>query len=520
MPLSIPITGVGADYRVPGPFVELLFGQGPASASVGAREVVLVMPKISSGTWTAATLYPITNEADAETGAGAGSPLHRAARKFLQINKDAKLWGLPVSETSSAGGGTAATWTCLFATTPTARGTATVTICGEECSYGYSTSDTVTTIAAGIKASINAKPWLPVTADNSAGTLTVTAKLLGASQGTASIGVISARATVTTGTALTATASAAFLGFSTGVAGVDGTTTEAANTATALAALDSVRKYYIVSSAYDATTLGHLKTHIVNKSEPRRGLRSVGIASYTGTEANGSTIATGRNYERLQIVWFENPDNDCAEIAATVAAIRQKIEGVDASGPIEGSQVPGTRLGDHLNNAYTTSDWPTDTELNDALNDGLAPIKSTDSGPVLVMSVSTRSRNAAGTQDDFRAADTHRVSAGDLFADEVVADWNLNYAGMKFENDEFLADGLPNPNKTLRPNVLRPSIYKAHFYQLLQDFFDRAHLQEITATKASVRVVKTGQRMEVGSNLHVIDHSKQSSFRLAEVSTG
>ncbi len=515
MPLEIAITGVGPDWRVPGPYGEILFAQGPATAATDAREVVLVMPKLTGGTWTAATLYPITNEADAETGAGAGSPLHRAARKFLQINKDAKLWALPVAETSAAGGGTAPTWTCLFATTPTARGTATVWICGEACTYPYSTSDTVTTIGAGIKAAINGKPWLPVTADNVAGTVTVTAKLLGASQGTASIGVISARANVTTGTALTATPSAAFLGFSTGVAGVDGTTTEAANLATALAALDSVRKYYVVVSAYDATSVGHLKTHIVNKSEPRRGLRSVGIASYTGTEANGSTIATGRNYERLQIAWLENPDNDCAEIAATVAAIRHKAESRDATGCID-----ATSLADFLNNAYTPSDWPTDTELNDAINDGLAPIKSTDSGPVFVMSVNTRSRNAAGTQDDIRAADTHRVSGADLFMDEVLADWNLNYQSLKFEADEVLPDGKLNPNQALRPGVMRPSTYKPHFLQLLQDFHDRGHLQSITATKESARTRKFNQRLEVGSNLHIIDHAKVATFRLAEVSTG
>lgn len=514
---QIPITGVGADFRVPISAVEILFAQGPASASIGAREVVLVMPMTSSGTWTANTLNKIGNESDAETGAGAGSPLHRAARKFMQTNKDAKLSAVPYAA-SSGGTPAAATWTATFTTNPAATGSATVTVCGELCSYGYNSTDTVTTVAAGLKAAINAKPWLPVTADNSSGVLTLTAKIAGASQGTATVPVIACRAEVSTGTSITVATSGAHLG--TGVAGADGTTTEAANLATALAKLDSVRKYYIVVSTGDATSLGNLKTHISNKTEPRRGLRSVGIAAYQGTEANAATIATGLNYERIQLTWFENSDNDNAEIAATMAAIRQKIEAVDATGPIEGSQVPGTNLGDYLNNAYTTSDWPTDTELNDALNDGLTPILSTDAGPRIVMSVTTRSRNAAGTQADIRAADTHRVSGADLFADEVVADWNLNFAGKKFEDDEVLADGKPNPNQALRPNVIRPSIYKPHFKKLLQSFFDRGHLQELPATKESVRVVKTGQRMEVGSNLHIIDHAKQHTARLAEVSTG
>lgn len=512
MALQIPITGVAVDYRTPGGFAEILFAQGPASAAAGVREVVFVMPKLSSGTWTAATLYPVANEADAETGGGAGSPIHRGIRKFLQVNKDAKVWALPVAETSG-GSPVAATWTCTYATNATGRGTATVYICGEACSFTYATSDTVTTIAAGVKAAINAKPWLPVTADNSSGILTVTAKLLGSSQGTATVPVISARAEISTGTGTTISVSGTHLG--TGVAGADGTTTEAANTATALTTIDATRKYYIVSSAYDATTLGNIKTHIVNKSEPRRGLRSVAIAAHPGTLAAATTVATGRNYERLQLLWLEKPDNDCAEIAGAIAGIRQKKEGVDAT-----ANLATYPLSDILSNCYLNAEWPTDTDLNDAINDGLSPIQSTDNGPIWVMNVNTRSKNAAGTQDDFRATEAHRVSGADLQVDEVLVDWALNMAGKKLEDDETLADGKPNPNQKLRPGVVRPSTYKPSLIRMLQDFYDRGHSQNLQATKDSVRVLKNGSRLECGYNLHIIDHALQATFRVAEVSTG
>jgi phage tail sheath gpL-like len=512
MALQIPITGIGADWRVPGAYAECLFSQGPASVAAGEREVVFVMPLLSTGTWTAATLYKVGTEADAETGAGSGSPLHRGIRKFLKVNKDAKVYALPVAETVS-GSPIAATWTATFSTVPTARGVATVTILGEECSYGYTTTDTVTTIAAGVKDAINAKPWLPVTATNSSGILTVTAKLKGASQGTASIPVISARASVSTGTATTVAVSGAFVG--TGAAGVDGSTTEAANLTTALAVIDSVRKYYIVISAYDATSVGLLKTHIQNKSEPRRGLRSVGIAAYPGTEANAATIATGCNYERVQLLGFENPDNDCAEIAGAIAAIRQKAEGTDAT-----VNLAQYSLSDILNNPYSPADWWTDSEQNDAINDGVSPIVGTDKGPVWVMNINTRSKNSAGTQDDFRATECHRVSGCDLWVDEQLADWALNMAGKKLEADEVLANGKPNPNQTLRPGVIRASTYRPNIISHIQDFYDRSHLQDLTATKESVRVVKTGSRLECGLNLHIIDHALQSTFRVAEVSSG
>lgn len=513
----IPITGIDASWRVPGSYAEILFAQGPASAAAGVREVVFVMPKLSGGTWTAGVLYPVNNEAEAELGGGAGSPIHRGIRKFMQVNKDAKVWALPVAETSGGESLTAASWTCTFSTNATGRGTATVYICGEACSFTFANGDTVTTIAAGVKAAINAKPWLPVTADNSSGALTVTAKLIGASQGTSTVPVISARAEITSGVGTTISVSGTHLG--TEDAGVDGSTTEAANTATALATIDATRKYYIVTSAYDATTLGHFKAHIVNKSEPRRGLRSVAIAAHPGTLAAATTVATGLNYERIQLVWMEKPDSDCAEIAGLIAGIRQKAEARDATTncTVQNGTNP---LAGFISNAYSNADWPTDSDLNDAINDGLSPIKSTDNGPQWIMSTNTRSKNSAGTQDDFRATETHRVSGADLQVDEVLADWALNMAGKKFEDDEVLADGKPNPNQRSRPGVVRPSTYKPSLVRLLQDFYDRGHSQNLQATKDSVRVLKNGSRMECSYNLHIIDHDHVATFRVAEVSTG
>src|SRR5687768_7202982 len=197
----IPLTGISFDYRVPGAYAEILFGQGPASAAAGVREVVLVMPKISSGTWTAATLYgPIGNEKEVETGGGAGSPIHRAARMFLRANKDAKLYCLPCAETSG-GAPAAATATAVFANSATGSGTATVTICGEECQISIASGDSVTTLGDKLEDVINGKSWLPVTANNSAGTVTLTAKLQGTSQGTATVRIIRTRGTITSGIA-------------------------------------------------------------------------------------------------------------------------------------------------------------------------------------------------------------------------------------------------------------------------------------------------------------------------------
>ncbi|HTJ17827.1 MAG TPA: hypothetical protein VL494_13700 [Steroidobacteraceae bacterium] len=513
MSALIPITGVALDFRVPGAFAEILFAQGPASAAAGERQVVFVMPMLSTGTWTANTLYgPITDSKVAEDGAGAGSPLHRGIRKFLKHNKDAKVWAVPVAETTG-GSPVAGTMTITWATAPTGTGTTTVTVCGEDVSYSFKSTDTVTTISTAIRDAINAKSWLPVTASISAGVLTLTAKLKGISQGTASLGVIRVRGSISSGVATTIALSGAFVG--TTVAGAEGSTTEATQLSTALATLDAVRKYYIVSSANDATSLGNLKTHIVNKSEPRRGLRSRGITAYTGTGANGATIATGRNYERLHMFWQENSDHDCAEIAAAMAAIIQKAEQVDCT-----VNLAGYRLSDIISPCYDAADRPTDTEQNDAINDGLAPIGTDELGAYLVMHVNTRSKNSAGTQDDFRATEGHRVSGADQFVDDLLVNYSLNFSQKKFKPDDVLADGKFNPNQEQIANVVRPSTLVPFIKRKMDDYNSLGHLQDVEASKSSLRVLKNGSRAECGFDLHIIDHLLQATFRVAEVSTG
>ena len=511
----IPITGIGADWRVPGNYAEVLFAQGPASAAAGEREAVIVAPMLASGTtWTANTLYKINSAGEVETGAGAGSMCHRTARKFLKHNKDAKVSVVPYLPTVG-GSPAAATGVVTFATAPTGTGVANVNVVGEDNSYSYKSTDTVTTIATGVRDSINAKNWLPVTASIAAGVLTMTAKTMGASQGTATLGVIRFRASITSGTATTVAVSGAALGLGTGVAGVDGTTTEAAALATALATLDAVRKYYIVVSVNAATDLGNLTTHIVNKSEPRRGLRSVGVFGFTGTTAQAATINTARNYERLECYRQENSDHDSAELAGALAAILQKEESKDAT-----CNLSGYPLTDIINPCYDAADRPTDVEQNDDINDGCATIATNETGTYLVMHVNTRSKNSAGTQDDFRATEGHRRSGCDAFVDTLLATWALNFSAKKFKPDEMLADGKFNPNQSQIQGVVRPSTLKPVIQRLMDDFDALGHIQDLAASKESVRMIKNASRAECSLDLHIIDHLNVSTFRVAETSEG
>lgn len=514
----IPITGIPDTFRVPGAYAEILMAQGPASSAVGSRDVVLAMPMLAAGgSWTAATLYPIPNEQTAIDGGGVGSPIHRGVRKFLQANKTSKLWALPVAASSGAGLASA-TFEITYAGAPSKAGQTTVRVCDEDCTYSFTTTDTAATIAQGVRDIILNKRHLPVSAAAPAAVLTLTAKIGGISQGTAALGCIQVRTKIDPGCTTTVTASGEVGGT---VAGVDGATTEAANLTTALNAIASKRVYFIAISAMDTTSYGNLHTHISTKSAPNVGMRSVGIGAYPGVLADLATMALARNYERLQLVWQQNGDNTPSEIAANMAAIRAKHEDTDPAYNFAGYSDGGDWK---INGQYLTSDYPTAANQNDAINDGITPLATNGAGgSYIVMSVNTRSKTAAaGTVDDFRATETHRLSVCDHFTDRILSDWAKMYQGKKLASDELLADGTVNPNQKVIRGVIKPKqSLEPWVKSVLQEYEDKGYAQDAAASKASLRIVRcdtNSSRVECGCDLHVIDHAHQFTMRLAEVS--
>jgi len=513
----IPITGVPSNFRVPGQYAEVIFAQGPSTASTGPREVIIIAPKTATGTYVVNTVNSVTNENLAEVGGGSGSPLHRALRMVLRSNKQTKLWALPY-DASSGGGSAAATSTVTYAGAPTKTGVTTVTIASEPCSVSFSTTDTPTTIAANLVLVVNSRTFLPVTATSALGVVTLTAKIAGASQGDGTVPVIRVRAEIDTGVTTTV-ASSGHLGSV--VAGADGAVTELSNLTAALATIEARRFYYMGITMFSSTALTALRTHITNKSEPRPGLRSVGVAAFNGILATAQTTATGQNYERLQFVWQPQSEHDPAELMGNVIGIRQKRESTDSAFNLDGYSASDWLILP----AFASSDWPDTDDQNDALNDGVTPIASNGSRSYLVMSVTTRSKNSTGAVDDFRASETHRVSVADDFTDTLLLRHQLNYQNKKLKKDELLPDGSINVNQRLGRDVVTPETYKPFVRGILSEFGDPSapRLQDVVTSSTNMQVdvdPSNSGRLELGCDLHVIDLLHQLTARLAEVSTG
>lgn len=498
---------LASDFLVPGGYVQINLAMGPGTASVGERDVLIIAPKLAAGTWTAGVKYPVTSENDVISGAGAGSWAHTMTREFLVGNRQSRLFVMPVAPTS---GGTpvAATATRTVSGTPTASGYVDVFIMGEQIRYVFGTSDTPTTIAAGLAALVNGRTWLPVTATSSVGGLILTCKTAGASGNNSIFVVTQADA----GKGITWSAESGYL-----ASGADGTTTETANYATCLNNLLSDSSYYLVLAANDSTTLAALNSHLAACAEPKVGLRKRGIVGYNGTKSSATALATARNYERLHIVAQNNSYYTPGTMAAMYAAVTALLESQDPTNvPIGFSDGAF-----NIKSSPFVADWFTQTDINDLLTDGVIPIQSKVTGGAIVDGVTTRSKDSTKTYDDTRALYQERVSLCDYIAAEILSLYALTYAGKKLQADTKLDNGAVDLNQDYPPGVVKPQMVRDLFKGRIRFWEKNALIQEgdkaIKALDVSISSVNS-QRLNVRLDLKTVSHVRQLAATINEVS--
>jgi phage tail sheath gpL-like len=505
--VTFSVTGLPSSFRAPVIAAEIILGQGASNAPAGPRSAIYVAPMLASGaTASVGTVYEIGSDQEAQTLFGAGSPAHRACRMHIKANANGKLYVapyLPSSSTSLA----SATATLTVSGTATATGIAEVEVAGEPITFGWISGDTPTVIGEVLEAKINNLTHLPVTANNASGTVTLTAKIGGASQNSVHrIRVVS----VTAGTTVAVAASAALL-----TGGVEGSVTELSTFTTALGTLTAARYYYMGATTNVSTFVALLKSHVATKSEPNPGLTSKGMVAFTGSLANAQTLAIAQNHERTDIVWQRNAKQSPDEILANFMAIRQKRENTFSARNFDNYSGADWFIAP----AAAQSDWPDLDDVNDAVTDGITPICSTQTGTFVAMTVSTRSKDATGLLDDFRASETHRVSVLDELADTIKINHALTYVDFRQMDNPTLADGTVDINGEIPTGVIVPYRYKPWFLAQFDPFFKDGRLQRQSewnaATICRIDPQNTG-RMQTKSAGRVMDLHHQATFRISE----
>lgn len=503
---SIVLTGLSSNDPVPGAYLQVSFAQGEASGSGSDTEVLLMGNKTSAGSATLDTevygpdsIVPLQTEQDAIDLFGTGSELHRMFRRFTKVNRSTTVRAIAV--TASAGVA-AATGNITMTTAATANGNVRVFVCDEFVDVSVVTGDTFDAVGAAIVAAVNTQTHWPVTAAYSTPNLTITARIPGPRGNSIRVQIVKTAGIGTT-----------FSAFTTDSPLASGATAD--SNAAALATISTSKYYYIVSAAGDATQLGALATQINTLAAPTVGLRQRAIAGAIGTLAATTTIATGINSARTEIVSQEKSLYPEAELAANQAAVITLFEtrpnprtnfanfGQDAL-THDFWVVPAPRL---------KSAWPSRTSIKSALNNGHSPIGvQTNGSTYLVNRITSRSLN--GAINDYRIRAAHKVTICDFFGEDLLAKTVLQFSGKRLMDD---------PVRGARPpggQVLTPTVYKGAILGLLDLYDSNDLLDNVARIKAALvvqRETSPTTRISARIPMRVVDNCEQFAIALDQV---
>ena len=170
-------TGIPSNQLVPLYWVNI---DGSLAGNLTQNDPALLVGIVSQAQATAGapldTPIAISTLAFSQSLFPIGSQLDRMVAAFLNNNVTQLLYAMAVVEPAA---GVAATKTITFTGTPTASGTETFYIAGQQVPIAVLTTDTPTTMATNLVAAITALTSLPVTATNTAGVVTLTVKWKG-----------------------------------------------------------------------------------------------------------------------------------------------------------------------------------------------------------------------------------------------------------------------------------------------------------------------------------------------------
>jgi phage tail sheath gpL-like len=427
----VQIIGFSSTDFVPGFVAEVIFGAGGVSGASVTLKLLLVGNKTTAGSKTANS---DTDQAFSQTEAdafwGAGSELARMFRAAVRV-PGVVIYGSPVTES----GGVAATLTITIGSNAASDGTIVIYIDGEPVSVSIANGRTPTLAGDDVVLQVNAKTYLPVTAANVTGTVTLTRKQKGP-RGNDAIVYIDQTKKPTTQTYTLGGAGAAVntVGrkFGSGTT-ADDVTTVSANLAAAW--------YQRVALAHnDATNLGVWETATDAKAGPLVGKPEHVVVGFNGALASAQSLSqTTMNNARLQLLWMLNSESHPCEMAAVFAAWRTVTEQGDPDAEYDGKVLTG------IAPARFTADIPQRSTQVAALQTGVTPVETINSEAKIVRSITTKC--LLGANADYSTLDTCQSVVPDAFRIDLGLQWTTVY---KVNNPNVADD--PAPEQPERPS--------------------------------------------------------------------
>ncbi|QGM80662.1 phage tail sheath subtilisin-like domain-containing protein [Otariodibacter oris] len=370
---NIVFDSIPTSIRKPGVYSEYNSKQAVNSLPVNPQEVLIVAPQTKEIETEFSSPIKIFSDTQAEEEFGAGSWAHLMVRQALRNNPNIRLTVVGLKDNRA---GVAATGKVAFNGTASNAGVMSLKISGVPYSLAIAKGESDTALANRLMAVINGARDCPVLAtidaDSSNKGLKLTAKSKGEIGNEIELDAPSAVADV----AISLTA----------LAGGQ----QNASLAGALASVAGEHFNIIVSPFVDETNASALREHLESVSSPTAKKPAIGVMSWRGTMATGITFTSRLNSERITVAWYKGAIESNAILAAGYAAIIASEE--DPARPLNTLEVKGLSVVD-------SSQYPTFSEFNQALYNGLTPLEVVNFKVRIMRAITTYTKSATNTDD-------------------------------------------------------------------------------------------------------------------------
>lgn len=368
------------DWRVPLAYVEF-DASNAGGAAVAAHRCLLIGQRLTTG--AVAELVPtrITSDQQAINAFGQHSMLAQMVKAYRKANTSLELWAIALDDLVA---GVKATGTITITGPATADGILNVYIAKRRLQVAVTSGDSATTIAAAIVSAIGAHSDMPVTAANSSGVVTLTAR----HKGKLGNG-IDVRVNFNSDDVTPAGVTVAIVAMGGGVAG-DGNP----DLQDVVDTLGDERFKTIVNPYSDAANLTVCETEMADRWGPMRPIDGWCITAGFGSLSTHTTLGDSRNSAFTIIadggVVLDTP----WEVAAVVGGASSLSLSIDPARPLNTVELPGLT-------AKPVAERRTMEEQNTLLYSGISPLYVDAGGVVRIQElITTYKTNALGADDE------------------------------------------------------------------------------------------------------------------------
>lgn len=388
--MAITFNNIPTTIRTPGAYTEVDNSRALQGLVANPHKVLILGQKLAGGTAGIEELKAITSDGLADGFFGTGSILARMCNMFKKNNANTELHAMALSNDGGVKAhGSVIFSDCLDGNTASGTGTIYIMINGTQFAYNYASGDSGQTIASHFASVIASDQTSPVSAENTDGSLYLTAKNSGTLGNNINIRFNYYEGQQVPGT---------FSGI-----GIVSAMCSQLNSMTggsvdpdlddAWAVIDGEQYHYIVQPYTDATNLTSIEGELEDRFGPLEDIQGHGFVAYRATVAGCTTKGNARNSPHNTILGVYDAPQGPEEWAAALGGIASFYLNQDPARPLQFLKLKDI-LAPPVENRFTRA------ERDILLYDGIATwITDTASNVLIERCITTYQKNVAGNPD-------------------------------------------------------------------------------------------------------------------------